>query len=1406
MRHRAWNSAVCARLWLLPLLLLLVALVSAGPVQQTDVARASQLFSQGKYAEVVAFCGEALLKDPKNTALLNTRGAAKHMLADYLGALGDYDQAIAYGDKTDVIHGNRGRTLRQLGRLEESIAAFSQAIAIDRTVGTHFFERGYSKYRLRRFKDALVDAEEAIRLNKNASSHMSLRGLIYMDLGENALAEKDFDAAIKLAPSYGQFYADRATVRRRQNKTKEALDDADRAIKLGYNGANGYNARGLVRTQAKDFKGAIEDFELALTKAPKNATIQANLGRCYYNMGQTERALEEYAKALVLDPKSSTALRYRSELYEAKGDLDKARADALDAVLSEPTSPSARDLAKRLVPSAIEIIDQEALASSAATSFGQPAVMTGVLISKDWKEPANDPSVNVLWKPRTPLPVTPPKVIPIPVPSPLEFTNLSMSSYNWAVTTAKEGMRVVMGPMTPAQELQYENKWAPYYDAPTPEVLNYLNKLSPLLARFIEARSGYTQAAQEVGKALFEAAVLSEAGKNEESAVAMDAARQYKVWADGYESSMRQIIVEIDALGPMPNPYEARRRRAKRVEDEVKRLAPKSATTPTRLTDGEYFVLDKLDKFIPQHEDPKVKFSGAEGFVTMSSAGKMWYVEKGTISMTVTGQWTPFPRIIRAYDNKQPPMITLTATANISFAGVEEAAITGFELRTKLGTVVHMGTGQTPLDGDSFGSVRATASRNTDTTTIELLKSLHMVKMQNADQTTTATMFVTVQTNAGNAVFQYRYRLIPLKASQAEDIEERAKKELAELGKEQKTAEKQGEENAAKVAQMQFLIQSREFFAAERQRVAAELQNAPASSQKELTMRFLYADAQAQAATDEIQYATTGQWARTRTLYDDYDFHRMIEIGREESARLNLPLKAVKAAEAQIQLAPEHMRAGLRDKLQKGLTSEMMRGLDSSGVRKLASEIGDQVQDYWVKQAGRETFKANIAYYAEETTKLAAGVVICGAGTVYVAGLGITGVALWGADTLIGAAYGGVSGYVEGGPDEACRKSLEWAGLLGFTASSAISAYGEGEGSTGAISAAARSVLLAKAFQYAGSYIGSFFGKPSVQEQFAMAKFKQEMEWGQALIQRSQRAEAAAANAASKGITGPAMQQIERELSEATAAVNGSWHAKVLLKYGADEAAGQAFIKRIEKLYGEVQPDFVLNLKAMGYDTTNLRFEPVRNATSSGTVGIDLDLKLIESPGMMLKKNGQSVSLATFNNDAQKAYNRAYFTHTGYSAEQSLINITTTAHREAFTQRMIQKGIPFENLTGFDRQRAGEVLIMKTSGVPLDGFTKAAEASRAMEKELRLRLIPDLKAQAALAAKAKDAAQLKRLNDSIQFWEDIRTRTEVMGQGETDPHRLWKAMQELKGLTGGQDVFDLAKTLSAYWPSLAAWK
>ena len=443
-----------------------------------------------------------------------------------------------------------------------------------------------------------------------------------------------------------------------------------------------------------------------------------------------------------------------------------------------------------------------------------------------------------------------------------------------------------------------------------------------------------------------------------------------------------------------------------------------------------------------------------------------------------------------------------------------------------------------------------------------------------------------------------------------------------------------------------------------------------------------------------------------------------------------------------------------------------------------------------------------------QATELGAGVALIGVAGAAAAGAGMTGAALWTAETLTGAAYGGATGYVQGGPEEAAKRQLQWAGLLGYAASEALDAWGKGADTADALKEGAKVLLIGKAAELGLKWAGGKFMRPGPtgQEAAEVAEFERGMAAGKQAVARAEKAEWDLAQAMSKGATQGEVTRQTREAERQAAALNADWYAKFQLKLKGPSIAGQAFDQRVGKVYDATMPDFLKELERRGYEVSTLQFKPMRNPSSAGSVSMDLDLALIERPGQAIVKSGRPVPLASFQQDAQAVWNKVYQVRTGQNATRSLLNITTSAHQEAFTMKLLEKRIPWGTLTPAEVGQAAEVLRVKVSEIPLAGMAKFVENARGLEKEMRTKVLPYLTEQAARAASRGDATKAQALRASQKELQGIYEQVLEIGKHEHAPVEIWRLQQQLKTTTGGKTMWEIADALGIAWEGSAKVK
>lgn len=1051
------------------------------------------------------------------------------------------------------------------------------------------------------------------------------------------------------------------------------------------------------------------------------------------------------------------------------------------------------------------------------------------------KDPLDEkqwPTGDVLWAPaRTPLPPVSKDRLPVRLPTQaLEWSRLPPVAYDAAVTAAREAMRLMQGPMSAEQTRRFEAKWAPYYDYPSQEIVAYLNQLNPLLVRFLEARAGFTVACEGFARALTLAGGAATADDGSAATLAVDSARQHKVWMDGYQARMAEAAAAIEALGPMPNPFALRARHRKQFEDEVDAFQKLLPVPAVARPVGYYYVLEKVQAR-PKPEQPsnsgvKIVFTPGDGYVR----GSVTYADKGVVrSYEGEASWGPMPRVVKEKDTGGILWTEVPAGASIAWKNPPES-LNASNLDDYRAKVMVYGPGgqRLTIPGEQSEVEARAGTRKSVSGKILVARDVaHRPTFGDAWPAGTVRVEIEARVPGGEVEFHYQYRRMQLTAEQMADLKAReaedqrahvAEKQTARSGAQVREAEAR-----AKIEAIAFQQEMAAYF--QKQRAWAE--GLAASGDARARAAQLYYDANFHAAADNQRYLETGEWTRTRTLYDDYNFQRMAQQSEERARELNEPQAILNAVERQLALLPSELRSRTWSEWTTRVNTNVIASRDVAAMRKAMGVVAEQVRSSLSAQGARQEEIAaanNVVTRTLEGTQIVAGIAVLGVGGAAMTGAGAAGVSLWAGETLLGAAYGGATGYVEGGPLEASRRSLEWAGVTGFVASQAIEGWAESGTAQGAALRGAGALLLAKSFEFAvkgvlgagaralsenaddAARTAASLSGDVADDAARAARFQADMEAGEQLIRSAEKAEWELAEALTRGGSQETVEQLTLQAERAAAAVNASWHAKFRLKLMGKSIAGASFDARIGKVYDKTMAPFLKELEEQGYDVANLRFRPLRNPSSAGSVSMDLDLALVETPGLVIRKGGQPVSRGRFMAEAQQAWNKAYQGVSGQSAEQSLLNITTLAHKEAYTLKLLQRNPLLGALTPAEIEQATQALRVKVSDIPLTGLAKFVENARGMAKEMQTKFLPYLRDQIARADLRGDKLRAAALRKSETYWTEVSTLFGEIGKHPNSPERLVELERKMRLMTGGNSVWDVADRLGTFWEALGRLK
>ena len=286
----------------------------------------------------------------------------------------------------------------------------------------------------------------------------------------------------------------------------------------------------------------------------------------------TVRALIGYGRIPAADMAPLAGLR-------GKGiDVLSATPEQLDAILKEhgaTLSPEERDSLGRVAEAMREAGAGEATADSApqetATDVTESAPIddealdaelaailaeevTEIPAQEDESEPSQDNAVartgGVTFTASNVEAAALPPMKSAPF---LDINALTPTQWDGAVAAAMEGMRMVYGPMSEAEEESFRKTWGVLRQYPSPDAVDYLNRFNPLLGEFLSLRGAVAEAGARLEEAVEQIAWAAEA---DDPALAMDAmtlARQHRNTILSCQKRLDEVVAELVALGNPPD-------------------------------------------------------------------------------------------------------------------------------------------------------------------------------------------------------------------------------------------------------------------------------------------------------------------------------------------------------------------------------------------------------------------------------------------------------------------------------------------------------------------------------------------------------------------------------------------------------------------------------------------------------------------------------------------------------------------------------------------------------------------------------------------------------------------------------------------------------------------------------------
>jgi hypothetical protein len=1047
-----------------------------------------------------------------------------------------------------------------------------------------------------------------------------------------------------------------------------------------------------------------------------------------------------------------------------------------------------------------------------------------------------------------------------------------------AVSAAIEAMRLLIGPMSRDEEGVFNKKWFPLRDFPTPEVVDYLSQLNPLLGQLLSLRGAIVVAAKGFDDSWSEVTTAAMMDAEGPARDGLTIAQQNRVLLEALSAQAKEIAAQIEALGNPPDPWAQKCAARKAHEDAVEAVLALGTrddsglegewegaigATPTRddelcpfLADNAFYVLTwvirmKDDTWIghKNEEVPILVMYMLHGCSPDSAQralmGRFVWTNLAQLENTKGASAGPDPA--SASSDTEASWLKKAAEYNKQLR--QDYSGTYVEPRGKGRGVLHYERGKTvqldrvDTEDSTIGGLSGADARRKRAEAEELYRNEGLTPRYHAKSGAADVLEDWVKKRAQARAVLSGWRPEPPPGLLAFDLirwldSEYAKRvqptgALRRPAKGQSPAAQQAarartaDEQAALELKQERIAFHRSAIAiieANMRRDQEELAKETRAEKPdvlrcgELDFRILQAASNIQAEHDQIATIESGSLVYTRSPFDDYAHARFVDKIEADADELVGRYQRAQASTQRLIDTVSRERPELREELQKiadrSLGPGAVRSLDPAVPRGVLADVRRRVDAYHrverAKALGDEAFWDRWLTEAEQVKA--------------VADYTLTGCAMLGGPGALMVAYHGASGTLEAGPKEGVLRAADWISKPAYLAAQTMRGYEQG-GFRGAAGGLVQAYLIGKAFD-AGTGIALrasarlFKKTPSLtfHEAQQLSQHRKAQYDGRVAVEDFQAMQKGLGDALSRGAKGAELAEIKRRIRDQVALIHESPEAKMFLKNltsGAGRAGltrasaehlTQAYSLHLTEVHQRVAFEFNAVMAAKGFNPQKLR--EFRNSASTGSVGMDHDIGLIEKPwfvrGLSGRKkldpwltcNGKVTTVNKWQKEATKAWAQAYKRTTGRNPHKSFEEATSSGYKESYRDLawLGKEGSKIADINKVRKgwaQQAADVTSVKARGMLFDpklGLTqmqRVSEAGRGMAKDMGTKLMPAID-----RAIKKAPGDAKRLGAIKKHWSEVSAALEKAHENPIE------AMRKVRMLTGGKDLVQVIHELN----------
>jgi tetratricopeptide (TPR) repeat protein len=186
----------------------------------TKLKSALSEIKNGKLNKALQILNGIISSDVNNFAVYLHRGKVKRELADFQGALEDYDTAVTLLPDRAEVYNNRAKLYYLMGYFEKALKDIKKAGDLSPECSLILFNKGNIESKLNLFKDAQESYSKAIKAEPLFLFAYLKRGALKEKCGDYSGALKDYSNAIELNRKCTKAYYYRDTLLTNIKKTE----------------------------------------------------------------------------------------------------------------------------------------------------------------------------------------------------------------------------------------------------------------------------------------------------------------------------------------------------------------------------------------------------------------------------------------------------------------------------------------------------------------------------------------------------------------------------------------------------------------------------------------------------------------------------------------------------------------------------------------------------------------------------------------------------------------------------------------------------------------------------------------------------------------------------------------------------------------------------------------------------------------------------------------------------------------------------------------------------------------------------------------------------------------------------------------------------------------------------------